>query len=786
MSELDQLDTARSSPGWKVPSWRGLPDKGLQKKSGTPIPLHPQYPQAFGSDHFGYTWHDEYTTSSWIGAWTDAASGGTQIFFGTDDDDDLISVVDLPFSFKFYEKSYTKVRISSNGLLGFDSSIDAERASFRHLSTPHEASPQSLIAPFWTDLTNVSAFYASGTDAHGQFFAVEWHECAHYDVPNVFLTFEVKLYSNGDILFLYDQLTNNPEKKSIGIEDSDNVDGLSYLVNTSGPEEDQAILITRPAQARRVKVFPSFQSNFNISGNASFKVNIRNTGDQSPNGNDTMNIQATISDPNWTVGLFAADGGASLANHDSNPLPDTGELLPGETFTMTVMIQAPLNFPAGNAVTVTLTATSSKNSDATDQVEIVNVIPVSFAHTYRNTTLGIPGGVHVELVTPFSRLDEILNSHYTGATFLLNRTDENGFLGIWENNTSGLATNLAFLGIDSAGVENSSTIQDLTSNTDRHDRWPVAATALDGSIGVAWIQTQPDLSLNTYHQNIYFAIFDQKAETILFPPFSVTADNTPYPLSQTSVYKDLQIAATEDNKFHLSWIQWHILGSIATEDIAHAVFNSSGTAVLSSQFLTAQTQGLDYSTPSMIPFISGGENRLLLLSSQRTDPDNPTYKMILVEMNSSGTVISPQEEFFNQRGTDFDGVQMYSGKIAVAWINQDTERVNFAVLGADLSKPAQPTELVNPDDPYGRRSAGRVSVAHVKNGRAVLTWMDETFRQRLYYALIEDNGLSGVIGKSIVFRYLNPGAENSIETRGSYGNAEYFQIWRELFPFVRR
>ena len=256
-------------------------------KENTPrIRYSPVNPNLIGgSDHFGYVWSDDLTTASWSGAWTDLQSSGELIWDGTDEESDLIQEVDLPFSFNYYEHRYNKVYISSNGIIGFDESIDDlyHLASFIHYPVPHDYYlPQNFLAPFWTDLKFVEAYHSGslvpGIDGHGSFFAVEWYQVTD-SAESTLMTFEVKLYENGDIAFLYDQLTNIPIEKSIGIEDPDGVDGLQYLINTSGLNEEQLILFERPAPSRRVKLFPRLQSEFNILQESTFKVKLRNTGD---------------------------------------------------------------------------------------------------------------------------------------------------------------------------------------------------------------------------------------------------------------------------------------------------------------------------------------------------------------------------------------------------------------------------------------------------------------------------------------------------------------------------
>jgi len=739
-----------------------------------------------GPDQYGYTWSDGYTFSSWSNAWTDAKTSGTQIAFGTKEEDDIVVAVNLPFGFKFYEKTYTSINISSNGIIGFDDTLSEERPSYVNLPIPHDYLPDAFLAPYWSDLTYPYIYTASGTDGRGQFFVVEWYNCQSFSQAGSNLTFEAKLYANGDIAFLYNQLTNPPDPKTIGLEEPDATYGLMVLYNAAGPNENQAIVFTRPGASRRVKTFPSYQSQLMTGRDSVFPVKLRNTGDLGPQTADTINIQIDQTDPRWIVDLLNGDGFSPLVNSDSNPLPDTGSLAAGGTFNLLVKVNAPSDLASGETLTVTLTASSSKNPASTDTALLKTAIPEPFVYIYRNAKLGEQAGVNVELVSPGYRLANLINPNYTGASFMLHGFTGNRFLTLWENNISGITTYLDYNGVLGNGLSQTKLPKHLTSNVPCRDQSPSAAQTPNGRIGVAWIRTETNAMTGQYVQNVFFSILDSDASNPVINPFSVTGDNSTHPSSQFFAYREVTVAATDNNNFHLSWVQYHPQGAVVTEDLAYAVYNSNGGQVRAKSFLTVQAEGVNYSNPAMVPYVAGANQRLLALANQRLNPANPVYEIVATVLDGVGNSVTGQTELYSQRASELDGVQLGNGNLAIAWVNQDTQKVNYAFLGSDLSKPTQPNVLSNPDDLTGGRSSGRVSVTKGGSSGAVLTWMDSSFQERLYYALVSGNGPAGIVTRPVILRALQKGVETTIETRAGFGNADYTSIYLLMLPIGRK
>ncbi len=768
-----------------------------QKKNKPQLSYGPVLPTATGGpDHFGYTWNDGYTMASWSGAWTDLTTGGVRIWDGSDVESDLIQQVNLPFSFKFYERAYNKVYISSNGIIGFDDSVSPNLAVFRYYPVPHDyKSPQNFVAPYWTDLKYVEAYHSGSTtassDGHGNFFAVEWFQSTDSDELAT-LTFEVKLYENGDIAYIYHLLTAAPTAKSIGIEDPDGVDGLQYLINTSGPSEDQVILFERPDPARRVKLFPLLQSEFNIDRFSTFTVKLRNPGDLTPEPqSDIFNLQASSSDPDWTVSLYGPDGYTPLINHDSNLLPDSNSLVQGANFTVTVKVTAPVVVNVGERATVTLTASSSQDPSKTALVQLVSVVPAPFAHAYKNLKDMGSSGFNLELVSPSYRINKLVNPHYTGASNIMNGLAGDRYISMWEDNVS-TGTNLEYWVVNSIGNDEFNDFKVIQDNEgqSRQDILPVTATAPNGKLGVAWIRKEIVDGAH-YKENVYLAILNPQATQILSGPLNVTGDTTIYDLYQYSyIYRDVAIAATGDNNFYLSWRKYNDMGGGAvTQEIYHAVHDSSGAVIKAKERLTTPASKVENVRPALIAYLDGQEKVLLAFFQTNSNFAPPTNKILYTVRSSSGAQITPIAEFYQlgqQYGSGLDGVDLKDGRLAVAWVNHAQGRVNYVIMGTDLARPASPNVLENPDNALGWREANFVSITTGGAGKAILTWLDNSFKERIYYALVDDNGPTGIVTPPMVFRYLQPGVERELDVYGAYGNAAYIPIWRIMLPLVKR
>ncbi len=187
--------------------------------------------------------YPEVPTYDWVDL---SAQPGAVMHTLGDDDHEL---VDLPFSFKYYDVDYDEMTLNSNGWASFGPDYINY---FRNWSIPMPLGPDAMLAPFWDDLDNDTLvngqeearpifLYSYHDQAHSRYI-IEWHEVWNGFGDRSFLeTFQIHLYDpaalsaddgNGVIEFHYFEVNDVDEinnYSTVGIESPDQNDGLMYV-----------------------------------------------------------------------------------------------------------------------------------------------------------------------------------------------------------------------------------------------------------------------------------------------------------------------------------------------------------------------------------------------------------------------------------------------------------------------------------------------------------------------------------------------------------------------------
>ncbi len=214
------------------------------------LPISSSAALSGGPDGFGYTYDDTFPYS-----WSPGS-----IKSGVTGDDATSALVNIGFSFPFYENSYTQLYFSTNGLISFG--IEDTLFTSRPIPTPNFG--DNFIAPFWDDLTvgtpgnpdNAGAIYTlQGGVTPDRYFIVEWRNVTER-LDSTAFSFEAILYENGDVVLQYASLppSFSSDGSTLGIENSTGTDGLQYFHGTSGlAPAPKAIRFSRPLNpVRRV------------------------------------------------------------------------------------------------------------------------------------------------------------------------------------------------------------------------------------------------------------------------------------------------------------------------------------------------------------------------------------------------------------------------------------------------------------------------------------------------------------------------------------------------------
>lgn len=497
----------------------------LQKSSHTPwfmpegalLPMEMDgvSPQATGGpDDFGYTW-DDSVPLNWINA-----SGGTNT--GISSETDHVGPIDIGFSFKYYENTYTQLYISRFGFVAFnDNNIYNSQSRI-----PSPEKPNDVIAPHWVPAYSVNGYvrYLRGGSSPNRWFVVEWNrlesDCCGNDDPEEY-TFEVILPENGDIVFQYRTMTVDGGYycQASGIEDSTGLDGLSITHFCSQIAPKHAVRIYRPAPSARVRVYPLFQGGFTHAGaTETFQVPIRNTGEL---GSDTYDLFIS---PSWTASLYASDGVTPLTDTDSDGTVDTGSVAQGGSATVVVKVTTPGTVNVGDDNTAILTVRSSLNTAKSKTATLQTAIPAPFAQVFRDDA---DGAMSLYLVQPGAQaLKKVTSDGYYGYYMAVAEMPDSfayfwtkyhwtGSVGIYEIEY----TLLDCYGETVRGVSKLTDHSGATVNTYDYD--PAVAVAPNGRIGVVWYRYLYDSSDSTWNYNIYYAILDASGNVVV-PPTNLT------------------------------------------------------------------------------------------------------------------------------------------------------------------------------------------------------------------------------------------------------------------------
>lgn len=197
-----------------------------------------------GPDPFGYTWIDSNEPNGPQYVWESIVSTGTLvtnwIATGTFDpkDEGYAGPFSIGFPFKFYGQPKTQVYVNANGFLHFE---PLTVNTITNASIPNTAQPNNYISPFWDDLdgrTQGTVHYKQD----GNKFIIQFTNWQRY--PNTgSLTFQVVLYSNGRIMFYYNNMTGTLNSATVGIENSTGTVGLQVAFNAAYIANNLAVKI---------------------------------------------------------------------------------------------------------------------------------------------------------------------------------------------------------------------------------------------------------------------------------------------------------------------------------------------------------------------------------------------------------------------------------------------------------------------------------------------------------------------------------------------------------------
>ena len=198
---------------------------------------------------YGYWAYDNTDTNyiqsplfNWVEL--DPLYGGSEASEYLLDDDDHVTI-QLPFEFKYFNRTYNEMTISSNGWASF---IPCDIDYFYNYTIPMALGPKAVLAPFWDDLEVINGdsirVYTKYEENNGRFI-IEWSRALNGFDEVTEETFAIYLYNqdaiptesgDGVIEFHYLDIADIDADKNyatIGIEDHTKNEGIQYVFNNT-------------------------------------------------------------------------------------------------------------------------------------------------------------------------------------------------------------------------------------------------------------------------------------------------------------------------------------------------------------------------------------------------------------------------------------------------------------------------------------------------------------------------------------------------------------------------
>lgn len=243
-----------------------------------------------------------------------AASAGTPVDRGR-------AVVPLGFTFPFYDRVYSQVTVTANGVLFFEPSSALNQASdFPTNILGSVSEPNGVVAPFWDDLdgNNTSSVVQTQAvaGANGSGLAIEFKDW-NRKFGTYTLTFQVRFWSNGIIELYYGAMNGSGSSvtASCGIE----APGTGLAVHCPCASNNNCQLADLP-QGRRITFGPAAGADL-LARALRVDSIVPSGGDLAITTTLTLRNFGTVAATGFTYRLYASDDTFYSAGTDVELLP---------------------------------------------------------------------------------------------------------------------------------------------------------------------------------------------------------------------------------------------------------------------------------------------------------------------------------------------------------------------------------------------------------------------------------------------------------------------------------
>lgn len=195
------------------------------------------------SSQAGYSFRDSNSFGGPGYAWIDIRGSGTEITGFSNLDDATSAALPLGFTFPFFGKNFTTVRVCTNGFISFsDAASPAGNGGLPSLDAP-----RNLLAAVWDDLMldSTSKIF---TQQLGDAFVVMFDNLRLFSSETQRVTCEIVLRPSGEMLLQYQAITETDHSYTIGLQNEVRDQGLQIALNTDFVQPGLAILIAPPGR----------------------------------------------------------------------------------------------------------------------------------------------------------------------------------------------------------------------------------------------------------------------------------------------------------------------------------------------------------------------------------------------------------------------------------------------------------------------------------------------------------------------------------------------------------
>ncbi len=729
---------------------------GGARRARAALPLAPAAPQG---DQFGYQLAiSTITQTGWISA---NVPSGIQVALNSVDDG-LSSLINLPFSFPFYENSYSGLRVDSNGLVHFSSDISLAA----NQRIPSVTIPNDFAAAFWDDLYvgatqdfTGKVYYLAGGSQPNRYVVIEWLDASRLTDSSHPLTFEMVLHENGDIAYLYRRMTGDLTNATVGIEDSDGLDGLEFVHNQPGVASGLALVFRRPRSVQYgVRSLTPFNSDLIVGRAGKATFSFRNTGQ---NSGDTYEFQ--VAQPaNWAVQLSSAGGGPLVDANQDGKL-ETQAIGHDGSFTVTLSATSPAGLPQGAFVSIPITVTSVASPTHHAYSLARFAIPANFVYSFTD----LDDNNRLGFISPDVSTEPTLNASF-GRDLAVAVTPANTYFYAWNRDytpLSGKVTNIEFAIFNGQGkvMKYITTPKDNTlPGSGNLDVTPGVAAAPNGNVGLLFLRHQSDGV-----DNIRFVLLNSDGTLLT----DVDAQgNLTGQVTNALQFSDPRLVVTSDGNFVASWTANN--SQTSASNIWLAALNSDTGAVIRQAQFTNSTDGNHYFDSAMLASLSGARVLLTYQESEQV-AGNPVMTTRLVALDSTGVPVPGSGLALAGLSTAQRAATQFSldGPILFAWTGGSTEQVSYVVVNNAVTSAGVLFNLPQPD----YLGVGNLSVSSDHTGRSIVLWQDFSLFRRLYYALLNADG--SLATPTVILKDSGPGKILGASTTGQgLANFEGFYL----------